>query len=197
MKKPKTKDDFEPKVKLSKESMHTTNYGEKVANAEEEVAFILGQIKVFEENLSPTLNQIQVEGENQILLLDVEYVNINKLAEKCSSLTESDKKDSKESDIAFMEIDVTIVVAPHKEENSTVEAARSSFVKYEVDIESTVAHKDNKELGTRATFGSGGTEDVFLGNDHGVKMEMDPLFKAHSTLDQIKNFYGEDEFSDI
>ena len=102
MKKPKTKDDFEPKVKLSKESMHTTNYGEKVANAEEEVAFILGQIKVSEENLSPAQNQIQVEGENQISLLDVEDVKRNKLAENCSGLTELDKKDYEECDISFM-----------------------------------------------------------------------------------------------
>ena len=42
-----------------------------------------------------------------------------------------------------------------------MEAARNYVVKSEVDIESIVAHKDNKDLGTRATSGSGGTEDVF------------------------------------
>ena len=60
--------------------MQTENCGDKVADAEEEVAFINGKIKVSEENLSPVQNQIQVEGENQISLLDVEDVKRNKLA---------------------------------------------------------------------------------------------------------------------
>jgi monoamine oxidase len=198
VKKPKTKDDFEPKLKLSKESMQTENCGDKVADAEEEVAFILGQIKVSEENLSPGQNQIQVEGENQILLLNVEDVKRNKLAENCSGSTESDKKDSEECGLALMEIDEIPVVAPHTAENSTAEAAINPVVKTEVDIESAVARKDNEEIGTRDTSGSGGTEDeAFLGKDHGVKFEVDPLVKVHSALDQIKNSYGEDEFSDI
>ena len=80
MKKPKTKDEFEPKLKISKESTETENCGDKVADAEEEVPLILGQINFSEENISPTQNQIQVEVENQILLLDVEDVKRNKLA---------------------------------------------------------------------------------------------------------------------
>ena len=78
-----------------------------------------------------------------------------------------------------------------------MEAAGSSVVKSEVDIETFVAHKDNEDQGTRATSSSGGAKNVFLGKDHGVKMEVDPLVKAHSALDQIKNSYGDDKFSDI
>ena len=39
----------------------------------------------------------------------------NKLAENCSGLTESDKKDYEECDISFMDIDVTPVVAQTKQ----------------------------------------------------------------------------------
>jgi len=198
VKKPKTKDDFEPKLKLSKESMQTENCGDKVADAEEEVAFILGQIKVSEENLSPGQNQVQVEGEKQVSLLNVEDVKRNKLAENCSGLMDSGKKDSEECGVALMEIDETPLVVPHTAENTIAEAAKSSVVKSEVQIESTVAHEDSEELGTRNTSGSGGTEgEVFLEKDDGVKVELDPLIKVHSALDQIKNSYGEDEFSDI
>lgn len=178
--------------------MQTENCGDKVADAEEEVAFILGQIKDSEENLSPGQNQIQVEGENQTMLLNVEDTNRNKLAENCSGSTESDKKDSEECGIALMEIDEAPVVVPHTTKNLTDEAVRSSVVKTEVEIESAVACKDDEELGTRDASASGGTEnEVFIGKDHGVKIEVDPPVKVHSALDQIKNSYGEDEFSDI
>lgn len=197
VKKPKMKDDFEPKLKLSKECMQTKNCGEKVIDGEEEFAFILGHIKDYEENLSPQKNKIQEEGENQTKFIDVEYVKRNKLGENCFGSTKLDKMDYEECGISLMEIDKSPVVVPNATWNLTVEDVQSSVVKNEVKIESVFSHKDDK-VGIREIFGFGGTEnEIFLGKDHGVKIEVDPLLKVHYPLDQIKNYYGEYDFSDI
>ncbi|KAH9322201.1 hypothetical protein KI387_016840 [Taxus chinensis] len=196
VKKQKAEADSEPKLKLSNECTHIEKFGDKVVDAEEEVAFILGQIKGSEENGFNVQNLIQVGDESQILLLNME--ESYKRAQDCSGLARSERKYAEECGVSLMEIDETPLVAQFKEDHAIMGTVRSSLMKNEIESESTVSNKDKEELGIGNISVSGRTEDQdSLGKDHHVKTEADLASKAPSALDQIKSSYDEDEFSDI
>ncbi|XP_057863527.2 lysine-specific histone demethylase 1 homolog 3 isoform X1 [Cryptomeria japonica] len=196
VKKEKAEADSEPKLKLSNECTHIEKLGDKVVDAEEEVAFILGQIKGSEENSVNGQNHIQGGDESQMLLPNVE--ESNKLEQDCSGLTMPERKYSDECEISLMEIDETPLVAQFKEGDTITGTLRSPLVNNEIESESIMPNKEKEELGTGNISGSGGTADQdSLGKDYDVKAETDSVVKAPSVLEQIKNSYDEDEFSDI